>query len=400
MPNFSYVALDQDGRKVRGTITAANDIDLEERLSTMSLDLITCREVKESSLSFLDNVGDKDLIVFCVHLEQLDRAGVPILDSIEDLRDTTKSEKMRNIIADIYERVKSGDVLSAALARHPKVFNTIFVSLVQAGEKTGNLYEVFHHLTNHLKWVSKVKKRIRKATYYPSFLLALMIGILSLMMLFVVPQLSSFLTSQDFDLPVYTTALIATSDFFGRYWYMIIPFPVFVVVMIKLMKKFVPGFSYYWDAFKLKLPLIGSIVHKTQLARFCHFFSIMYRSGIGILECMDIAASVVDNLVIKQHISNARKSVAEGNSLTLSLSASGQFPSLVVRMFKVGEESGKLDITLENVNFFYDEEVSDGVDALVGAIQPALTILMGGLMLWMSLAVFGPLYDSFSQMSF
>jgi type IV pilus assembly protein PilC len=151
---------------------------------------------------------------------------------------------------------------------------------------------------------------------------------------------------------------------------------------------------------KLSLPWFGTTIRKIEMARFCHFFALTYRSGLGILECLDIAQNVLNNKVISEGIYTVRKSIMEGASLTDSLRLSNQLPNLVIRMFKVGEESGNLDTTLENVNFFYDREVEDSVNNMIGVIQPALTIIMGGLMLWISIAVFGPLYNSFSQMSF
>jgi len=158
--------------------------------------------------------------------------------------------------------------------------------------------------------------------------------------------------------------------------------------------------AYNVDNFKLKIPYIRSTIRKIDLARFCHFFGIMYKSGLGILECLDTANNIVSNKVLRESIGIVKKSVSEGNSLTESLRISNQFPNLVIRMFKVGEESGNLDVTLENINFFYDREVEDAVSNMVGVIQPALTIVMGGIMMWVSMAIFGPLYNSFSKMNF
>ena len=400
MPSYQYIALNSSGKKVRGKVIAANEGDLENRLHTMHLDILDCKMVQTNKTGWFEKINLQDLIVFCIHLEQLERAGVPILEAIADLRDTAETSQMKNIMADIHESVQSGELLSSALAKHPKIFDMVFVSLVQAGEKTGNLHEVFHHLTHHLKWVSHIQKRIQKATYYPLFLLCLMTGILSLMMMFVIPKLSGFLLSQNFELPWYTKALIAFSHFFTSYWYLVLILPVLIVMGVGFLRRNIPAVAVAVDQLKLNIPYIGITIRKIELARFCHFFGIMYRSGIGILECLTSASQVVGNHIIRASVLAVRNSVAEGNSLTLSLKNSTQFPSLVVRMFKVGEESGSLDTTLENINFFYDREVEDSVNNMVGIIQPALTIVMGGLMLWISMAVFGPLYNSFSSMKF
>ena len=400
MPIFKYVALNENGRKIRGNMTAVNEVDLAERLSVIGLDLIDEKVAKDSKGGLFDRITLQDKILFCVHVEQLERAGVPILDSIADIRDSSDSNAIKGMMAEVFESVHSGDMLSKALSKHPKVFDKVFIALIEAGEKSGNLHEVFHHLGHHLKWVNYIRRKIKKAIYYPTFLLFLMFGIISLMMLFVIPKLSSFLTAQDFDLPIYTKALIATSDFFLENWPYIFSIPVLLFIILKILIKVSPSVAYNMDAFKLKIPYMGGTISKIELARFCHFFGIMYKSGIGILDCLDVANNVVKNKVIGENVSVIKKSVSEGNSLTESLRISSRFPNLVIRMFKVGEESGNLDTTIENINFFYDKEVEDAVNNMVGVIQPFLTIVMGAVMMWISLAVFGPLYNSFSKMNF
>lgn len=401
MTFFSYIALNEKGRRIKGNMTAANEVDLEHRLKELGLDVIELRILKEKTGSIgRASVSLKDIIILCIHLEQLERAGVPLLDSIADLRDTTDSIKVKNLMAEIYDSVRSGSMLSAAMASHPQVFNEVFTGLVAAGERTGQLADIFHHLGHHLKWVHDIRGKIKKATYYPMFLLALMAGIVSMMMLFVIPKLSGFLKAQNIELPIYTKLLISFSDFFANYWYVLLIVPVAIFIFIKTMCKSSSTFAYHFDNFKLCIPAVGMVIRKIELARFCHFFAITFKSGIGILDCLDIAHNVVDNRVIKESISTARRAVSEGSSLTTALRVSNQFPSLVIRMFKVGEDSGNLDTTLANITFFYDREVNESVNNMVGVVQPALTIILGGIMLWVSVAVFGPLYGSFSKMKF
>lgn len=401
METYIYYALNEKGHKVKGVIDAATEKDLEDRLKTLDLDLLSFRLKKETKgFFFSKGISTKDLIMMCVHLEQLDRAGVPILDSLMDLRDSTDSPALKNLMSGIYESVKGGLLLSEALAKHPQVFSEVFTGLVSAGEQTGNLYDVFSQLANHLKWVSEIRRKIKKAIYYPIFLLFMMMGIIALMMLFVIPQLSNFLKAQNFELPFYTQALISTSEFFKDYWYVVLAVPVILTIVLKFACRVSEAFAYKVDKVKLRAPILGPTIKKIELARFCRFFSITFKSGIGILDCLGIASNVVKNRVMKESIANVRRSVGEGTSLTNSLKMSQEFPSLVIRMFKVGEESGSLDTVLENVNFFYDKEVDDAVNGMVGFLQPALTIILGGILLWVSIAVFGPLYSSFSKMQF
>jgi type IV pilus assembly protein PilC len=401
MPMYSYVSLNDFGKRIKGKLHAANEIDLEERLKDQKLSLISSKiiEEKRSKLSSR-SVSIKEMIMMCIHLEQLDRAGVPLLESIVDLRNSADNMSFKNLMTDIYESVKGGKMLSAAMAEHPTVFNNVFTGLIAAGEETGNLSDVFEHLSQHLKWVSDIQRKIKKAIYYPVFLLFIMSGVVGLMMTFVVPKLSSFLEQQNFDLPGYTKALIATSHFFTEYWHLILITPIITIVTIMALYRLHEPSAYFIDRVKINLPVMGPTIRKIELARFCHFFAITFRSGLGILECLEIANNVVKNRIVRESVMQVRTAVAEGSSMTDALRSTGEFPSLVIRMFKVGEDTGNLENALDNVNFFFDREVADSVSNMVGFIQPALTIVMGGMMLWVSVAVFGPLYNSFSKMQF
>lgn len=399
MPAYNYTAINEAGHKIRGEITAANDVDLEERLREIGLDLITFREMAKKQGSTRGRVRLQDLILFCLHFEQLDRAGVPVLDSIADVRDAAENPRMRDIMAGVYESVKNGALFSEALAQYPNVFDEVFVGLVSTGEKTGDLSESFTHLADHMKWTNDIRRKIKKAIRYPIGLFVLLMIVISVLMMFVVPKLVDFIISQGFDIPLHTRALIATSGFFSDYWYMILIAPPVVIVLMRILYRISEGFAYKVDALLLHLPAIGPTIRKIDMARFTHFFAVMFRSGVDVLQSLDAATKVVGNRVLRDSILTLRRSVAGGNSLTDSLRISSQFPTLVVRMFKVGEDSGNMNDALENINFFYNREVNDSVDKMVGMIQPTLTIVMGMLIFWVISAIFGPLYDSFSKMN-
>lgn len=400
MPIYNYTAINQSGRKVRGSTTAVNHLELEKKLQELDLDLLKHKQQKEMTSFLNKSLTIKDKITILIHLEQLENAGVPILDSLSDLRDSSDNLVIKNLMSSLYDSIKNGMLLSEAMAEHPKVFNNVFLGLVNAGEKTGNMGEVFGHLSHHLKWTAAIRSKIKKATVYPTFLLLIMFAVISLMMVFVIPQLSEFLTQQNFELPKYTYALIATSEFFETHWWVILFLPIAIVITVKVGCRLSYSFAYIVDHFKLSIPFIGPVINKIELSRFCHFFSITFSSGIGILECIEISANVVDNRVIKENLFAIMKQVSNGSTMTNAMRTSHQFPSIIIRMFKIGEETGNLTKSLENVNYFFDKEVEDTISSMVGAIQPALTIIMGGLMFWVTLAVFGPLYSSFSDMKF
>jgi type IV pilus assembly protein PilC len=400
MLNYSYVALNDKGRKTRGEVMAENELDLETRLKDLGMDLIDYREKKEKKAGFMSKIKMQDMIVFCMHMEQLERAGVPLLDALADARDATDSLKLKNILTSVYENVKNGIMFSTALGQHPMVFDPVFVGLIAAGEKTGNLGESFVNLANHMKWTNDLRRKIKKATRYPIVLVVVLSAVISILMLFVVPKLIEFILAQGFEIPLHTELLISFSSFFGEYWYACLGVPVLTFIAGMMGYRTSESFAYKVDKYMLKAPIIGKVIRKINLARFTQFFSVMFRSGIDILESLRAAREVVGNRVLKESIDLVYRSVIEGNRLTESLRMSSQFPNLVVRMFKVGEESGNMNDALENINFFYNREVDDAVDGMVSMIQPILTVVMGSMIFWVIAAVFGPLYQSFSKMDF
>lgn len=400
MLTYSYVAVNAMGRTVRGKLSADNELDLENRLKNIQLDLVEAKEIKDRKPIMFGKVKLKDMIVLCMHLEQLDRAGVPLHESLADVRDSTESAKLKDVLTSVYESVKNGKMLSKALAEHPKIFTEVFVGLIAAGEKTGNLSESFAHLSDHLKWSNEIKRKVKKATRYPVVLLGVIGIVISVLMVGVVPKLVDFIVNQGFEVPLHTRALIATSSAFQNYWYLIIGFPVVTIAVIITFYRLSDTFAYRVDGILLNMPVFGPVIRKIDMARFTHFFSVMFNSGIDILDSLNAARGVVGNRVLKESIDVVRENVTSGNSLTSALAISNQFPSLVVRMFKVGEDSGNMSEALDNINFFYNREVDDSVDGLVGMIQPTLTVVMGILIFWVIAAVFGPLYESFSKMKF
>jgi type IV pilus assembly protein PilC len=400
MPNYNYSAINAKGRTIRGSLMAENLVDLEARLKEIDLDLINHRETKTRKAGMGARVQIKDLIMLCLHLEQLSRAAVPIHEALADVRDATDSPKLRDVMAGVLETVKNGTTLSDSIAIYPRVFDSVFVGLIKAGEKNGNLTESFMQMADHLKWTNDLRRKVKKAMRYPIALLLVMSGVIAILMTAVVPKLIKFILDQGFEVPFHTKALIAVSEAFQGYWYVIFGVPVGLFILVKVLNRTSEKFAYRFDSLALRMPIIGPVVRKINMARFTHFFSVMYKSGIHIPEALLSAKDVVNNRVIAEAVDVVHRSVIEGNSLTASLRISNQFPNLVVRMFKVGEDSGNLNESLENVNFFYNREVNDSVDNMVGMIQPLLTIVMGALIFWVIAAVFGPLYQSFSKMKF
>jgi type IV pilus assembly protein PilC len=401
MPQYQYTSIDKFGKYANGKMNASNAMDLAERLSNNGTELIDYKIIGGKKKRIVGGkLKPKELIMFCVHMEELERAGVPIIDAMIDLRDSVDTPKMRDLLTDLCEYVKGGDLLSSALKKRQDVFDDLFCGLVATGEETGNIGDSFGHLSKHIKWNNDFKRKIKKAVSYPIFLVFVMFLVMAAMMIGVVPKLVDFLQKQGFELPGYTQALIATSAFFVNYWHYLLASIVGSVFTIITVYKFSEPARYKMDKFFLKMPGIGPVILKINLARFVKFFSITFNSGLGVLEALNVAKKVVTNRVIRESIGYAYDAISEGKRLTEAIAETQRFPSLVVRMFKVGEDSGNMDRSLSNVNFFYEREIDDAVAAMISMIQPTLLAFMGGLMFWIIIAVFGPIYGSFSQMKF
>lgn len=402
MPKFSYKAINAKGRPVRGVVNAANEGELFNRLQESGMNLLDCKEMNEKAgkLAALTaaRVQVRDLIQMFVHLEQLQKAGVPLLDALSDIRDTAESTRLRDIMGDVYSEVSAGSSLSNALAKHPMIFQPIFISLLNAGEETGNLTQAFGQVIRHLKWSDEMAAKIKKATRYPKILIVVVVGVVGLMMGYVVPEVVGFLKNIDQALPPITKALISTSEFVTSYALHIIGVIVFIYTFIRIGRVMSEGFRYRTDYVALHAPVMGGIIRKISLSMFCQTFAVLFTSGLEILKCLDAAKKTSTNMVILEALDNVRTQVQEGSPISMALNNSGEFPSLVVRMVKIGEESGNLSGVLEQVAEFYDKDVNEAVDAMIAMIEPALTVILGGIMLWIAAAVFGPVYDSFSKM--
>ncbi len=397
MPQYSYKAVNQEGKYRKGKMTVNSPAQLSSILKNQGMEIISYKIEKDEIFSIsISRIKPNDLVTTFVHLEQLDRAGVTILDSISDLTTTSDSAAVRGLMQEIYESIKNGALFSEAMSRRPDIFNSVYVGLVASGEKTGNLADSFKSIVEDLKWNIQFKRKVRKASVGPSFAIVMMLGIIGLMMGFVVPKVTGFLALQEIELPTSTIYLMNISKFVQTNWLKIlVSFPA-IFITYKLLSK-IDEVGIKLDFVKLKLPIFGPIMTKLDAARFCKFFAMTFKSGLGVIECLESSSMVIKNRAFKRSITFIKVQVSEGQSLAKAIASSEFFPPLVVRMFKVGEESGNMDDALKNITFFYDTEINDSIDRLVSMIQPALTIIMGGLILWVVSAVFGPIYSSFSN---
>ncbi len=397
MALYSYKAIASNGKTVKGLQDAANLIDLEMRLKHGGLDLINAKEQEDVATFGGGKIKRIDLITFFFNLEQLTRAGVPLLECLGDLRDTMEDPAFREIIASMVESIENGKKLSQAMAEHPNAFDKITTNLTKAGENSGRLVDVFGHLTESLKWQDEMASQTKNMMIYPLFVGTVVLAITFFLMIYLVPQLVGFIKGMGQEIPLQTRMLLATSWFFVNYWYLILLTPPALFGLYKVALISYPGLQYHLDNLKLNIWPTGPILRKIILARFANTFAMMYSSGITILDCISNSRDLVSNQVIAQSLQNVMKEIESGKNLTQSFQQAGIFPPLVVRMLKVGEATGQLDQALLNVSYFYDRDVKDSIKKVQVLIEPTMTIILGTLLGWVMLSVLSPIYDIISK---
>jgi type IV pilus assembly protein PilC len=400
VPLFTYKAIDPRGKSVIGRVEAVNLFDLEQRLSRMELDLISGAPSRYRTRFLGGGIKRQDLINFCFHLEQLSSSGVPVTEGLVDLRESVENPRFREVVAGLVESIEGGRSLSQALAEFPEVFGKVFVSLVRSGEQTGKLQEVLKSLTETLKWEDELAAQTKKLMLYPAFVGGIVLLVTFFLMIYLVPQMTGFIRNMGQAVPLQTRILIAVSGFFVDYWYAILALPFVAWFALRLAIKFNPGVEYAVDRYKISMPLIGPILRKVILSRFAQSFAMMYASGITILDAIRSCEEIVGNKPLEQALKNAGQQIAEGKNLTAAFQDLDLFPPLVIRMMRIGENTGALDTALLNVAYFYNREVKESIAKVQAMIEPALTLLLGALLGWVMLSVLGPVYDAISKMKF
>ena len=393
MALFAYRAVDADGRISSGNLDAANGIDLELRLKRLGLDLVTFDSVKRSAAARSRSVSRTELITFCFHLSQLLKAGVNIIEALTDLRDTVDNPGFRQVIASLLEDIGGGLKLSEAMANHSYCFDNVFVSLVRAGEESGQMTEVLDQLSDNLKWQDEIASQAKKALIYPAIVFVVIIAVVMVLMIVLVPQLAATFKTLVPKLPRETEMLIALSNFFVKYWYLLLGIPFVISIAGWIMSRTNDKVQRALDGIALKVPVLGDLRQKIILARFSTFFAMLYRAGIGVLDCIQICEKIVGNRVMEAGLQRVGRSISEGQGISQAFLATKLFPPLVLRMLRVGESTGGLDVALLNVSYFYNRQVRESISRMQQLLGPATTVVLGGLVIAIMYAIFLPIYD-------
>ena len=399
MPLMQYKAMDERGKVAAGRMEAVNEADLETRLRRMGLDLINFTAAKTKSGNVARSVPRREIISFCLQLEQLITSGVPLLEGLQDLRDSCDDRKLRDIVAGMVEFIEGGSTLSAAMDHYPQIFDNVFVNLVRAGEFSGQMSIVLKTLTENLKWQDEQAAQMKKLLMYPLFVGSVVMVVVIFLMTYLVPQLTSFIVMMGQELPLHTRILIGVSDFMVGYWYAVIGLPVVFFIIFMAVLNSSSALQYTVDDLKLKVWLLGPIYKKMLLARFANYFALMYRSGITVLECIRICEGLVGNKAIEGAAHRAARQIGDGASISAGFEYTGLFPPLVLRMLRVGESTGGLDDALLNISYFYNRDVSESIEKVQTLIGPAMTVVLGGILGWVIVSVLGPIYDMITQVN-
>jgi len=401
MPLYTYKAIDSIGKSVLGRVDAANLFDLEQRLSRMGLDLVTGAPTRQTSrIVGGGKITRQDLINFCFHLEQLTGAGVPIVEGLIDLRDSIENPRFKEVAGGLVESIQGGRTLSQALADYPEVFGRVFTSLVRSGEQTGKLPEVLKSLTESIKWEDELSAQTKKMLMYPAFVGSIVLLVTFFLMIYLVPQMTAFIKNMGQDLPLQTVLLIHVSNFCVNYWWLILATPPSIFFGLRFAARTNPSIEFRLDRYKLQLPIIGPVLRKIILSRFTSSFAMMYASGITVLDAIRSAEEILGNRPLEEALRSAGQQIADGKGMTTAFQDVGLFPPLVIRMLKIGENTGGLDTALLNVSYFYNREVKESIGKMQAMIEPLLTVVLGALLGWVMVSVLGPVYDTISKMKF
>lgn len=396
MPDYKFKTIDEKGKVRADTMIASNPMELEKRLKSMGFDLLSFDEQAKAAGSIFGrkSITKRELINFTFHIEQLLKAGVPLLDCLRDIRDSLDYSHFTDVLQTIIDDIEGGKTMSLALSEHKHIFDDVYVTLVRVGEETGLLTKVLKEMAETLRWQDELAAHSRKIMIYPGIVTVVVLSVVSFLMIYLMPQLLPFIKNMGTEIPTHTKVLISVSSAFVNYWYVMLLTPIVIYGTIRLIAKNNPNVQYFIDGVKLKLWLFGPLMLKIKLARFANYFAMMYGSGITVLNALKISEGIMNNIMLEESIKTARQRISEGMQISESFEATGVFPSMIVRMIKIGEDTGAMDDALLNVSYFYNREVRESIDKIEPAMMPALTILLGGIMMWIMMSVMGPVYDA------
>jgi type IV pilus assembly protein PilC len=391
---YAYKVRDKAGKIVSGTLIADNEALVLQRLREEGL---TPLEVGKQSRGLnieltKKKVKLKEIAVFSRQFATMVNSGLPILRALSILADQSSNKELARVLGEVRLDVEQGASLSTAMAKHSKVFNDLYISMVRSGETGGSLDDVLLRLADLIENEVRLRGKIKSAMTYPIAVVALVILIMTAMLLFIVPQFKSIFDQLGGSLPLPTRILLAASNAFKKFWFVVIGGVFAGRFFFRRWKQTPPGREAI-DRAKLRVPVFGSLFHKTALSRFSSTLAMLMHSGVPILQALDIVSDTVNNKIISKAVIDVQSSVRDGESMAKPLARHRVFPPMVVQMLAVGEETGQVDVMLEKVASFYDQEVEASVDALTSLIEPLLIAVIGGMVGAAVVALYMPMFN-------
>tara|TARA_R110002072_G_scaffold1780_13_gene14996 strand:+ start:81937 stop:83139 length:1203 start_codon:yes stop_codon:yes gene_type:complete len=400
MAEYSYKAIDGYGKIHTGVMQAKNEIDVEFRLENQGFDLVSLKPYRRRTFKLTrGSIPPRELINMVFHLEQLVASGVPLLDGLTDLRDSVTDTYFRDVLAGVVESIEGGSNFSNSLKLFPHDFDEVFVALIAVGEESGELPKVLRQMGETMRKADELIANAKRVMTYPIIVGTIIFFVSTFLLLYLVPKIIPFVSELGGEIPLHTKALIATSDFFAAYWWVVATVPLGLTIFLRIAAKTRPELRYFIDGLKLKIPLFGPMSLKIRLSRFATYMALLYSSGITVLRSLEICEALIDNAYVEKAMKEARLAISEGGGISDSFVRVQLFPPLVIRMLRVGETTGNLDESLLNVSYFYDREIQETIEAIEPAISPVLTVIMGTLLGWIMLSVLGPVWSAATGIS-
>lgn len=399
MPKFAFSAKDSRGVLSSGVREAATAAELAKELAATGVVPLLIKPEAEAakvlapSASKLNRkVKLDELIIFSHQMASLTRAGISVVRAVRGLSESQKNERFSAVLVDIASQLESGTDVATSMRRYPKVFSELFASVIHVGENTGRLDVAFRQIAGYLETERETRRRVKAATRYPSFVIAAMAGGVLILNIFVIPAFAGVFAKFKAELPWQTKAIMAVSDFFVNFWPLLL---VVAVCGLFGMRHYVstPDGRLNWDRVKLKLPLLGDIFNRINLARFCQTFAMVSKSGLPITQGLSVISRAIGNEYQAQKVAQMREGIERGSGVYQTATESKMFSPVVLQMISVGEETGNMDELMEQAATFYEEEVDYDLKTLTEAIEPILIIGIAGMVLIMALGVFLPLWD-------
>jgi general secretion pathway protein F len=410
MPMYAYKGVANNGKSVTGMRDADSPKTLRQILRkdgvlVMSFELSKGgkaskdQNAKKGGLSkdvdlggLIGGVKKTEIAAFTRQIATLLRAGIPLADALGALVEQVANIRLKTPLSEIRTAVNEGQALADALAKHPKLFDELFVSMVRAGELAGNLDEVLSRLADFLEASQKLKSKIQGAMIYPMVMVVVGTGIMGVLMIKVIPEITSMFTQQGKTLPLNTRFLIGSSAFLGKYWLWIFFSMIAGVILFRRWIKSKEGMPV-WHRFVLKLPVLGELIRTINVGRFSRTLGTMLQSGVPMLRSLETGKQIVGNVLIKDAIEDAKKAVMEGESLAVTLKRSGQFPPTMIHMVSVGEKAGQLEQMLERVAITYESEVDTKLSRFTALLEPIMLVIMGGAVAFIVFSILQPIMD-------